>query len=445
MSPKELLTDKMIPIELPEICAPRAELLNKFDKASDKQFVYISAPAGCGKTVSTLLWIQKSGRKTIWLGLDVFDNTPAAFYRFFCTALFSVIPQDEDLIQIIRSPAFSASPVEYTIEVLSRFSFGEHSYALVFDDFHLITDEEITKSLLYTLKRLPLSITVLILSRTELPQALSPLDECGRIAFIGASDLAFKSDEIRRYFASYGRFITSEETEEVFSLTEGWAIAVNALVLSGKITADKELKNNPLEKYIKTQIWNKFDEALRHFMMKTSIVDEFSVKLCEQITGNQKSQQILEMLRNGNIFISRWDDEYRYHHLFLDFLREETAKEASINREALYQRAADYYLDAGDYFNALRYYLKSGDSRGIASALYSFLEYNCQSSSEISKIYFINELPADVLEKNPFLYIICAFSSFYLEIQRKCIIILTDAMTGSTISRKNMTCSWKER
>jgi len=414
MSLKELLTDKMIPIELPEICAPRAELLDKFDKASDKQFVYISAPAGCGKTVSTLLWIQKSGRKTIWLGLDVFDNTPAAFYRFFCTAFFSVIPQDEDLIQIIITPAFSASPVEYTVEVLSRLSFDEHSYALVFDDFHLITDEEIIKSLLYVLRRLPLSVIVMILSRSELPQALSPLKESGRIVFIGASDLAFKNDEIRRYFASHGRFITTEETEEIFSLTEGWAIAVNALVLSGKITADKKLKNNPLEKYIKTQIWNKFDEALRHFMMKTSIVDEFSVKLCEQITGNQKSPQILEMLRNGNIFISRQNEEYRYHHLFLDFLREEASKEASIVQEALYQRAADYYLGIGDYFNALRYFLKAGESRGIAAALYNFLEHNCQSSSDLSKIYFINELPADILEKNPFLYIICAFSSFLL-------------------------------
>jgi LuxR family maltose regulon positive regulatory protein len=409
MNPQDLQTDKMIPIELPEICAPRLELLGRFDKASDKRCIYINAPAGCGKTVSTRLWIQKSGRKPIWLGLDVYDNTLATFYRLFCTTLFSVIPQEESLTKIIKDQSFNASPVEHTIEVLSRLSFDDSKYALVFDDFHIITNEEIMKSLLYIVKRLPLSVTVLILSRNELPQAFSPLEESSKMAIINASELAFKSDEIRRYFASFGRFITAEEAEEAFSLTEGWAIAINALALSGAITADIKSKNNPLEKYIKTQIWDKFDEALRHFMMKTSIVDEFSVKLCEQITGNLKSSQILEMLRSGSIFISRQNDEYRYHHLFLDFLREETAKEVSIEHEALYQKAADYYLDKEDHFNALRYFVKSGNSKEMAAALYNFWEYTGQSSSEMSKLYFINDLPTDVQEKNPFLYISCVF------------------------------------
>ncbi len=412
MNPQELQTGKMVPIELPEICAPRVRLLSRFEKASSKRFVYISAPAGCGKTVSTLLWIQKSGLKTIWLGLDVYDNTLTTFYRLFCTALFSVIPQEESLTKIIKEQSFNASPVEHTIEVLSRLSFGDSKYALVFDDFHLITNEEIIKSLIYVVRRLPLSVTVLILSRDKLPRVFSPLEENGRIAFINASELAFESDEIRRYFASFGRFITLEETEEAFSLTEGWAIAVNALALSGTIMAGKKSYNNPLEKYIKTQVWDKFDEALRYFMMKTSIVDEFSLMLCEQITENPGSSKILEMLRSSSIFISRRNDEYRYHHLFLDFLREETAKEASIEQETLYQKAADYYLDTGDYFNALRYFVKSGDSTRTAVAMYNFLKYNAQSSSGLSNISFINELPTDVLEKNPFLYASCAWYAF---------------------------------
>lgn len=412
MSPQGWKTDKLIPVELPEICAPRLELLGRFDNASVKQYIYISAPAGSGKTVSTRLWIQKSGLTPIWLGLDVYDNTPAAFYRFFCSALFSVIPQDESLTKIVKDSAFSVSPVEYTIEVLSRLSIDERRYALVLDDFHLITNEEILKSLLYVVKRLPLSVTVLILSRNELPPVFATLEESGRVAFIRASELAFNSDEIRRHFASHGRFITAEEAEEIFSLTEGWAIAVNALVISGNITNKEKLKDNPLEKYIKTQIWDKLDDDLRYFMMQTSIADEFTVELCERITENPQSSQILKMLCGSNLFISRQDGGYRYHHLFLDFLRVEASKDPAIKQKSLYQKAAEFYLDQRDYFNALRFFLKSGDSKGIAAAFYNFLEYNYQSSSEISKIYFLNELPAEVLEENPFLYISCAFCSF---------------------------------
>jgi LuxR family maltose regulon positive regulatory protein len=401
--------EKMIPIELPEICAPRTELLGMFDHAAGKRCIYINAPGGCGKTVSTLLWLKKSGLKTIWLGLDIYDNSLSGFYRFFCTAFFSVIPQEETLVKVMKDPGFNTSPVEYTIEVLSQFSFEDCRYALVLDDFHLITNEEIIKSLTYVIKRLPLSVTVIILSRGELPQAFCHYEESGKIAFISASEFAFRSDEIRKHFASFGRFITAREAEDVFDVTEGWAIAVNAVVMGGNTAADENLKNNPLRKYIKTQIWDKLEESLRRFMLQTSIADKFSAELCEQITENTESRELLEMLLSDNMFLSRQEGEYRYHHLFLDFLREEADREASLDLQSLSEKAADYYLCTGNHFNALRYYLRSGISKGIADAIYRFLKFNVQSSSEMSKIYFINKLPAETLEANPVLYVSCAW------------------------------------
>ena len=413
MNVQTLQTDKLIPIKLPEICAPRLELLRRFDKASDKRCIYVRAPGGCGKTVSTLLWIQKSGYTPIWLGLDEYDNTPSTFYRFFCSALFSVIPQKESLSGIITESAFNDSPVEYTIDILSRFSFDDGRYALVLDDFYFITNEEILKSMIYILKRLPLSVTVIILSRSELPRFFTPMNEGGKIAFIAASELAFKSDEIRHFFSSYGRFITEEEAEQAFSLTEGWVIAVSALALSGKITADHKLEGGFLYEYLEMQIWNKFDEDLRLFLIKTSVVDEFSVKLCEQLTQNPDAGKILNMLCSENMFISRQDDKYRYHHVFLDFLRLEAEKVTTPDRDALYKKAADHYLEEGNYFDALRFFVKTDDRKGTSTALYYFWNSTGKSSSELSRISFINELPADFLERNPYLYISCAWYALF--------------------------------
>ncbi len=200
MSHQSLQTDKLVPIKLPEICAPRLKLLRRFNKASGKRCIYVSAPGGYGKTVSTLLWIQKSGHVPIWLELDAYDNTPSTFFRLLCTALFSAIPQKESLYGNVRESAFNDSPVEYTIDILSRISFDNRKYALVLDDFYFITNEEILKSLIYVLKRLPLSVTVIILSRNELPHFLAPFNESDKVAFIGPSELAFNSDEIRGFF-----------------------------------------------------------------------------------------------------------------------------------------------------------------------------------------------------------------------------------------------------
>ena len=74
-----LKIDKQMPVSLPEICAPRPELLQTFDKAAKNQYIYVHAPAGYGKTISTLLWLKKSGRKVIWISLDPYDNTPVLF------------------------------------------------------------------------------------------------------------------------------------------------------------------------------------------------------------------------------------------------------------------------------------------------------------------------------------------------------------------------------
>ncbi len=418
MSSNALQTDKLVPIKLPEICAPRLELLRRFDKASEKRCIYVNAPGGCGKTVSTLLWIQKSGCIPIWLGLDAYDNTPAVFYRFFCSSLFFAIPQKESLSAIVMDSAFNDSPVEYTIDILSRFSFDSRKYALVLDDFYFITNEEILKSLIYIVKRLPLSVTVVFLSRSEIPGFFTPLKENGKIAFIDAAELSFKSDEIRRFFSSYGRFITEDEAKQAFALTDGWAIAVSALALSGRITADHKLDGGLLDEYIEKQIWCKFDDKLRLFLIKTSIVDEFTIRLCERLTGNTDAKQTLNMLCSGNMFISRGNDTFRYHHLFLDFLRREAEKEFVVRYDIQYKTAADYYFEEGKYFDALRYYVRAEDKKGTAAALYHFWNSTGKSSSELSKISFINDLPVTFLEQNPYLYVGCAwYALFYSNVE----------------------------
>ncbi len=123
MNLQGLQTDKLVPIELPEICAPRLELLGRFDKASANGVFMSALRPAAGKTVSTLLWIRKSGCTPIWLGLDVYDNTPADSIGFSVPRSFPLSARRKS-IRIIMDPAFSNSPVEYTIEVVSRFSFA---------------------------------------------------------------------------------------------------------------------------------------------------------------------------------------------------------------------------------------------------------------------------------------------------------------------------------
>ena len=91
--------------------------------------------------------------------LDTYDNVLVLFYRFLCSSILALATNASAVPNDTQSPAFSASPVESTIDLLSQLSFEKSRYILVLDDFHMITNEEIIKSLPFVLHRLPISFT----------------------------------------------------------------------------------------------------------------------------------------------------------------------------------------------------------------------------------------------------------------------------------------------
>ncbi len=409
-----LQMDKQMPVSLPEICAPRTELLQTFDKAAKNQYIYVHAPAGYGKTISTLLWLKKSGCKTIWMSLDAYDNALVLFYRLFCMSILSVIPNNSEILQEVKSPAFNAAPVECTIDLLTQVTYEDLKYALVLDDFHLITNEEIKKSLPFVMKRLPLAITVFVLSRNNIPDSFAALYEQQKISCIESANLAFSSDEIRKHFASYGRFITKEEADNIHAYTEGWVIALNAMAVSGNIDVSNKSQSLSFNSYIEKNIWNKLDVTIREFLIKTSVPDKFSLELCEYLTENGKCQETLDTLIGSNINISLMGSEYRYHNLLLEFLRDKL-DQSHLDKQALNKKVADYYLKKGDFLTAKNYAMKSKDINAIVQTVRRFSNlktFSLDEYIEFHKLYGIHAIPDAICDKMPLLYLPRIFYSY---------------------------------
>jgi len=407
-------TAKQTPVSLPEICAPRSELMQVFDRAAKTRYIYVQAPSGYGKTISTLLWLKRTGRRTIWISFDNYDNTPVLFYRLLCMSLLSVIPHDEEMYREIKSPAFSSSPVEYTIDLISRLSYEDCSYALVFDDFHLITNEEIKKSVPYVLKRLPVTVTVIVLSRNSLPDSAASSYGQDVISCIGTSELALNSDEIRKHFASYGWFITRGEAESIHEYTEGWIIALNVMAISGLIDVTYESQVLSFNSFIENNIWSKLDAANRDFLIKTSIPDKFSLELCQYLTENNSCKDILDSLLGGSINVSIAGSEYRYHSLFLEFLRSKS-NQNNVDIKALNKKAAEFYLQKGDFLTAKRYAAVSGDIGLIMRVVRNFSDLTTFSLDEyidFHKLYNLHNMPDAICDKMPFLYMPRIFFSY---------------------------------
>jgi LuxR family maltose regulon positive regulatory protein len=414
MSGINFQNDKFVPAILPDICAPRHQLLNTYKKAAASRMIYVWGPAGYGKTVSTLLWLVNSDRIPVWIGLDSYDNVPSVFYKLFCTGIFSVQPNNESMERILKDPSFVSSPIENTIHLLSAFKQEKRLYALVFDDMHLINHEEILKSFPLILKRLPHSFVTLVLSRNEPHEQYKELAKKGAAVFITTDNLAFSEDEIRKYLISTGLSVTEKESKAVHLLTDGWPIGINALAMSGR----KEFVQNSgesFENYIKEQVWDNWDKELQEFMLKTSVVDEMPPLLACRLTGRDDSGALLENLCAKNSFVIRLGgDVFRYHHLFLNFLRNMERQAEDKNSSALYKIAAEYYLEKNDDFTARRYAIKAKDYQLLMKIMYKMSQYKQISRSiaeyvEFAENYYIGVFPEPVCDERPFLYIYYAY------------------------------------
>lgn len=413
----QMLSDKFTVPSLPPICVLRNELVNIFQQEGNKRVIFVSAPAGYGKTVSALLWLGNSEHIPIWIGLDTYDNSPAIFYKLLCTGILSIQPDNKAMEEILRSSSFTSSPVEHTIRLLAEFIPDGRKYAIILDDLHLITNEELLKSLFLVHKRLPLSFITLVLTRNIITDEHIEVIGREKIAIITAERLTFSSNEIQEYFQHSGQSISLEEARTMHDDSDGWPIGVQSLVISGQ----RELKGSKiqvLENYIKRQLWEQWDADLQDFLLKTSTVDEMSPDLCNQLLGREDSQKILEHLYASNVFIRKTSERtYQYHDLFLAFLHTTLEQASHIDTFKLYQQAAEWFFNQGDYFLATNYYIKIGSQEGITNCLTQLRKYGLHHNIEqlltFTKKYILDKLPDEFISDNIELIGRCAVACFW--------------------------------
>ncbi len=96
------------------------------------------------------------------------------------------------------------------MELLSELRPETGRYAMVLDDFHLITNSEISKSRPMILRRLPHTFTVFLLSRGEIPPELQPFVRDKKKNVIRREDLRFTEAENpwQKYLNKLGHFLT---------------------------------------------------------------------------------------------------------------------------------------------------------------------------------------------------------------------------------------------
>jgi LuxR family maltose regulon positive regulatory protein len=379
-----LLQTKLTPPPARADLVLRPRLTQQFSASLERSLTIVCAPAGYGKTSLLGEWLASEAGRAVqvaWLSLDEDDNDSAHFLSYLVSALASVSDINAgELLSLLQSPQ-PPSPKVIVTALISRLEASPKRFALVLDDYHLISTQSIHEAVVYLLDHLPLRMCLVIVSREDPPFPLARWRGRGQLVEIRADDLRFTPEEAGQFLGQMvGVHLSAKQVRELEARTEGWIAGLQLAALAMKGRADVSGfisaftgSHRFILDYLTEEVLSRQPETLQTFLLQTSILNRLSGPLCDAVTDGTGGQAMLEQIEHGNLFLIALDNErswYRYHHLFADVLRNrlsqaqrgELHRRASrwLARENLVDEAVSHAIAAADFELAASIMERSG-------------------------------------------------------------------------------------
>ena len=355
----------------------RSRLVEQLNSEILKPFTLISAPAGYGKTTVLSTWADSCGQAAAWLNLDEGDNDPVRFWRYVDAALQEV---DSHLGEGLRPVLFSMQPpaLEQLITgFVNDVMRSGVSLILILEDYHLIHNAEVHKSINFLLDNLPPGLHVIITTRSDPPLHLALRRGRGQVAEIRAGDLRFAPDEVAGFINEIMQLgLTDEDINILERRTEGWITGLYMAALSLKGEADRHGfvttfsgDDRHIADYLIEEVLQRQPVDFQRFLLQTSILEQMNAALCDAVLDRQDSQMMLNALERANLFIQPLDNQrewFRYHHLFAELLRTRLSQMAGEETVKIPRKSAVDWLNGNSHFDlAIDYALGKTNTNSI--------------------------------------------------------------------------------
>ncbi|MEM7132994.1 MAG: LuxR C-terminal-related transcriptional regulator [Chloroflexota bacterium] len=416
------------------------------DEGLHKKLTLVSAPAGFGKTTLVSEWVAaqrgKMGTLSVdshaalnniypkseqashvaWLSLDEGDNNPTRFLTYLVTALQGITPAvGHNILDLLLSP--QPPPTESLLTALLNEAASSLSppsagspqkFVVVLDDYHLIHSKAVNDILLFLLEYLPAQIHLILTTREDPPLPLARYRVKGHLTELRAADLRFTENEAGAFLNE--TMALNLEVEDVSTLeisTEGWIAGLQMAALSMQKKMDAKAfiqtfrgSHQYVMDYLVEEILHHQPEKVRDFLLRTSVLKRFSSPLCNMTTGRTDSDEMIEMVVRGNLFVTPLDDErcwYRYHHLFADALNERLLKEQPEQLPLLHQRASVWHEQSDLLPDAIHHALAAEDFERAAGLIEVAWSASRISNEEATWLGWAQMLPEDTVHARPVL------------------------------------------
>jgi LuxR family maltose regulon positive regulatory protein len=389
---------------------PRAELVERLRDSRERALTVVAAPPGFGKTTLLAAWLAEADRVG-WLSLDEDDNDPGRFFIYVVAALRTVEPElGAQALAAQRTPGAGLVDVVLPI-LLNELSAQERELTLVFDDYHLITNDEIHEALAYFVERVPSSFRLVLATREDPSLPLGRLRARGQLAELRADELRFSDEETSAFLNdALGLGLSVQDIERLQMRTEGWpaALYLAALSLRGRPDPSSLIDvfagdDRHVVDYLSGEVLARLPAELRSFLLRTSILTRVCGPLCDAVTETDGSDRILDELERSNLLLVPLDSKrhwYRYHQLFAELLRHELQRTEPDTVPALHRRASGWCSDAGLIVEAANHANAAGDIDTAVELVGRHWSFFLEQGQLTTVSRWIDALPPSAIAEN---------------------------------------------
>jgi DNA-binding SARP family transcriptional activator len=365
----------------------RERLFSLLDAKAEKPVVWVSAPAGSGKTTLVSSWLDSRGLPCIWYYCDEGDADPATFFYYMGLAAKKAAPRKRKPLPLL-TPEYLAGITTFTrsfFETLcNRLTSSRPSSPLregiagviVLDNYQDVPADSPFHEIMekgFAVARD--GIRIVVISRDEPPPAFARLKASDRMNLLRSSDIRFTFDESRELAHGRNPKLDNECIRAMHEKTEGWAAGIILMLERGgfdgtRASSAADFDYERVFDYFAGELFNRTDTGVRDFLLKTAVLPVLSVPLAEKLTGVDTTESILSTLNRHHYFTERLGDggqEYQYHPLFRDFLLNRAKTAFSPEELAAVRRDAASLLEqTGRTEDAARLYDEAGDREGLS-------------------------------------------------------------------------------
>jgi DNA-binding SARP family transcriptional activator len=324
----------------------------------------VIAGAGYGKSTVIAEFLTTRDWPILWYALSERDSDPQVFAIHLAHLFHRQFPGSADrALALLANPGGAVRHGAAAIEALADALLDhlDSDAVLVLDDGHLLSGHPDTLDLLNQLiLHLPPFLHVVLASRQrlELPDLARWRLE-GDVLSLDQGALSFDETEIDRLFKeTYGRSLSESELRALAHLTEGWPMALPLFAQRWQpgtpLATDLTFSQRDLFDYLAREVTASLSEQDISFLLMTSVLSKLDPPLCAALTGVDQPDLVLRRLSDEGLpLIPLGDRQFRYHHLFREFLLAQLA--AGGDPAAVHRAAADAWLAFGDPEEALEH------------------------------------------------------------------------------------------